>query len=670
MREAAALLYGVVIANSLDDAKFEDAVHDLLSTVKSKSQLEAQHGSLLAAAHGLERKIAVLKKNNGSLLTFVSSEVYKEVTEVIVNNLNHQHSMIVTASCTALSELACSAPLPLTNGSSATWKLDLVKTLLDNMNNVKLSTKVRERAIKTCGFLCVGEEFPHTHEIMQGFLEMAKKMYEVHFTVGEAFVCCIQGLTSPHARDLWTVLESEFNPQVPPEVINARKTDLEWLLSELLNKLGRDPHPNSRQATGIWLLALLKYCPKWDPVQQQLNAIQAYFMDLLSENNEIVQDVASKGLGLVYESGDETHRNRLVGELVETLTTGRRTVAPVTEDTKIFDDDSLGCIGNLSTYKELCSLASDLNKPDLIYKFMQLANHNTIWNSKKGAAFGFSTIATLAGEQLSPHLPKIVPRLYRYQFDPTPKIQISMTRIWHALVPESKKTVDLYHKEILNDLVTNLTAPEWRTICQHYGHRYFVSWMMFMKEHAKQLATLPKFFQSCVYNVVMLQKGKSGEGMVQKVLPVLLDVGICNTVYEVRAVSLQCLSQLVGSAGSLLKSHLPILIPALLEATGELEAKGLSEISVYFGAERQTQEVIDTLRASAAKSHYTTETVAKCLQYLDVSILDQLIPKVLELMNTRVLLGTRVASAHFIVLLTQHLQQDDLQPYTGCFSFH
>ena len=60
-----------------------------------------------------------------------------------------------------------------------------------------------------------------------------------------------------------------------------------------------------------------------------------------------------------------------------------------------------------------------------------------------------------------------------------------------------------------------------------------------------------------------------------------------------------------------MKPHLHVLIPALLEATGELEYRGLSEMSVRFGAERQTQEVIDTLRASAAKSHYTTETVTK-----------------------------------------------------------
>ena len=51
--------------------------------------------------------------------------------------------------------------------------------------------------------------------------------------------------------------------------------------------------------------------------------------------------------------------------------------------------DAFNCRGNLSTYKELCSLASDLNRPDLVYKFMHLANHHSLWNSKKvGGATG------------------------------------------------------------------------------------------------------------------------------------------------------------------------------------------------------------------------------------------------------------------------------------------
>lgn len=68
---------------------------------------------------------------------------------------------------------------------------------------------------------------------------------------------------------------------------------------------------------------------------------------------------------------------------------------------------------------------------------------------------------------------------------------------------------------------------------------------------------------------------------------------------------------MVGSAGKQLKPFLPKLIPALLQATGELESTKLSYMSTMFGAQSQTQEVIDSARASFAKSHFTTETVSK-----------------------------------------------------------
>ena len=47
---------------------------------------------------------------------------------------------------------------------------------------------------------------------------------------------------------------------------------------------------------------------------------------------------------------------------------------------------------NMSTYKELCSIANDLNQPDLIYKFLHLANHHATWNTKK---VGCSTYSVL-----------------------------------------------------------------------------------------------------------------------------------------------------------------------------------------------------------------------------------------------------------------------------------
>lgn len=74
---------------------------------------------------------------------------------------------------------------------------------------------------------------------------------------------------------------------------------------------------------------------------------------------------------------------------------------------------------------------------------------------------------------------------------------------------------------------------------------------------------------------------------------------------------MQTVSQLVNSAGSTIKPNLPTLIPSLLEAAGELESVGLSYLSTRFGAQSQAQEIVDSARATAAKSHFTTQTVAK-----------------------------------------------------------
>lgn len=97
------------------------------------------------------------------------------------------------------------------------------------------------------------------------------------------------------------------------------------------------------------------------------------------------------------------------------------------EDSEVFQEGTIGnnpTGGKLSTYKELCSLANEMGQPDLIYKFMDLANYQAALNSKRGAAFGFSKIAKQAGEALQPHLNTLIPRLVRYQYDPDKNIQV------------------------------------------------------------------------------------------------------------------------------------------------------------------------------------------------------------------------------------------------------
>ena len=80
--------------------------------------------------------------------------------------------------------------------------------------------------------------------------------------------------------------------------------------------------------------------------------VQRAFMFLLAEGSDLVQDVASKGLGLVFECCTTQQQNQLASELVGSLTTDKRSAMQVTSDTQVFEDGSLG--ENPSGYVAKC----------------------------------------------------------------------------------------------------------------------------------------------------------------------------------------------------------------------------------------------------------------------------------------------------------------------------
>lgn len=153
--------------------------------------------------------------------------------------------------------------------------------------------------------------------------------------------------------------------------------------------------------------------------------------------------------------------------------------------------------------------------------------------------------------------------------------------------------------------------------------------------------------------IVAASTGKSGEIVASTVMPLLLNVGITHTVMEIRTLSMKTLSEFIDSSGSMLKNHLPVLIPCLLKATGELEIPKLSYWSNRAGGDSEAQEIIDSTRAEVAKQHHSTETLTKCIRYIDFESLEKMTPDVLELMKTAVNLGTKIACAHFVCLVSE-----------------
>merc|ERR1719399_2496408 len=150
--------------------------------------------------------------------------------------------------------------------------------------------------------------------------------------------------------------------------------------------------------------------------------------------------MGSQGISLIYQISGEDMKKQLVENLVETLTSS--TLKPkrmkISQDTEMFEGDTLGKDPNgkkISTYKHLCAIASDIGQPDVVYKFIQLFNENSLAKSKQGVAMGLASLGWVAElEQLQP---KIVPKLYRLLHDPSSQVQESMNMLWSVLVEDN-----------------------------------------------------------------------------------------------------------------------------------------------------------------------------------------------------------------------------------------
>uniref|UniRef100_A0A1A8DM70 F-box protein 10 n=1 Tax=Nothobranchius kadleci TaxID=1051664 RepID=A0A1A8DM70_NOTKA len=691
MRELAAQLYALVIS-TMTGNELQIAVQNLVKITKDNHSPETQHGAILALGYMVGRNMSRKKaatcdstqdEGQKGITSQGDDELVAMATKTIGSFLDSSTALLATAACTALGEIGRNGTLLIPAEGDGFTKLSIVENLLARITSGKESTKMKERSIMTLGYLPVGDaDFPHQKKLLQGLMDSVEaKQVELQFTVGEAVTSAAIGTGSGAARDPWTCTEDQYSP---PH--NVKSNDVvPWVLNSILCRYIPSQNPHVRQAACIWLLSLVKKLSQHKEITSHLKEIQVAFISVLSDPDELSQDVASKGLGLVYEMGGEADQQELVSTLVETLMTGKRVRHAVSEDTEVFQGEGLGKTPDghsLSTYKELCSLASDLNQPDLVYKFMNLANHHAMWTSRKGAAFGFHMIAAKAGEQLAPFLPQLVPRLYRYQFDPNLSIRQAMTSIWDALVTD-KTLVDKYLKEILQDVISNLTNNTWRVressclalndlirgrqaddLIDHLAEMWETLFRVLddIKESVRKAADLTLKTLSKVCVRMCESTGSAAQKTVAVMLPTLLEKGIVSNVSEVRSLSIQTLVKISKTAGSRLKPHASRLIPALLEALTTLEPQVLNYLSLR--ATEQEKSAMDAARLSAAKSSPMMETVNMCLQHLDVSVLGELVPRLCELLKSGVGLGTKGGCASVIVSLAVQCPQD-ISPYSG-----
>ena len=628
------------------------------------------HGSILTTAYFLSR--SVFRRN----IPTDFEEKRLAFIIVLFEILNESRDkMLLDAVEVAVSELALSSALTPENIPKPYSAHGLIQKLNEK------AKEGNEKAIMALGYLAIqckegfDDDSILSHIIKHLYELHTVKQPEVQFAVGAALCCAAIGWRS---KSLITALDV----QGPVPASPARTSTSSSILNEVLLKC-KSSKPALRQASVIWLLCLVQYCAHTQEIQCRLRDCQVAFKGFLADRNSLNQESASRGLALVYEAGNKSLKDDLIRDLISSFTenVGLAGKENVSEDTELFDPGALPTgEGSITTYKDIMSLATEVQDPSLVYKFMTLASNNAIWSER--AAFGkFGLSNILSDASTDGYLaknPRLYPALFRYRFDPNTNVRRSMNDIWTAIVKEPAKTIDLHFDSIMNDLLKNILGKEWRVrqascaaIADLVQGRRF-------EKYEKYLATIWELtFKVCddikesVRGAAMslarvltgiltrgLEAGESsastGEKMVKQVLPFLLGPsGLESGAPEVQEFSRKTLLKMIKSSnGKILRPFVPDLVGRLLALLSSIEPEMINYLHLNAEQYGLTAQELDDARLKHIRGSSMLEAIERCLDILDETSLPELQQSLENAIKTVVGLPSKVGCSRVLVTLS------------------
>ncbi|KXG27681.1 proteasome-associated protein ECM29 homolog isoform X1 [Sorghum bicolor] len=700
-REAASRLLGIA-SSALSTSSALSLLSELTSTLSQNrpSRFENYHGVLCAIGY---LTAGALKQS------YISEDMVKNVVDILVKVVISEGSTLASVAMESLGHIGLRCALPSINQNSSTGTLlsvlreRLTKLLSEN------DTKAQQKILVSLGHISWNEmSFPHLNDALDLIFSLSRsKVEDVLFAAGEA-LSFIWGEV-PVTADV--ILETNFvslsqatnyltgdaslvssNSYEKSGCEEAHSVAREEIIKKLFETLIYSSRKEERCAGTVWLVSLTMYCGRHKKILELLPQIQEALSHLLGDPNELTQDLASQGMSIVYELGDASMKEELVHALVNTLTGAARKKKAIKlmEDSEVFQEGTIGnnpTGGKLSTYKELCSLANEMGQPDLIYKFMDLANYQAALNSKRGAAFGFSKIAKQAGEALQPYLHTLIPRLVRYQHDPDKNIQDSMAHIWKLIVSDPKKAIDEHYDAIVEDLLVQSGSRLWRSreasclaladiiqgrrysqVCKHLRKIWTTTFraMDDIKETVRTAGdSLCRAVSSLTIRLcdISLTSTSDANETMSIVLPYLLSEGILSKVPSVQKAAISLVMKLAKGAGPALRPHLPELVSCMLECLSSLEDQRLNYVEMHAGNVGIKTDKLESLRIAVAKDSPMWETLDICIKIVDKNSLDLLVPRLAQMVRSAVGLNTRVGVASFITFLVQKVMVD-IKPFT------
>lgn len=629
---AAARCYGILTSLS----EYRSFREDILAGLRSASRwpdaigqnLIRVRGSLLIVTFGISRRY--LRKG-----AEMSSNEVQEAFALTTSILTHSRDeMLKTASRICLSQLCLCIP----DGTKFDFKAE---SILENL--FKEAKREKEQAIAAIGRVIrfvskwvdrnwISDQL----ENLYAFHEIRKP--ELQFAIGETLAVAATGWIS-------TSLIAEMDVETSGLADTANPDVLAVILDRCIEYC-RNTKPSLRKAASIWLLCLIQYCGGENPVREKLRQCQAAFTKLLADRDEMVQETASRGLGLVYEFGDNSVRNELVRDLVQSFTTSSMKMGgTVDEDTELFETGALptGGGGSVTTYKDIVNLANEVGDPSLVYRFMNLASNNAIWSSR--AAFGrFGLSSVLADSDYLSKNKKFYPKLFRYRFDPNPNVQRSMNDIWKALVKNPSAVIEDNFELIMEDLLKSIVGKEWRVreaSCaaiadliqdrdiERYEKYLGDIWKVSFKvsDDIKETVRIAAF-SLCRTLVNLLIRNLEVDDGTTKRAGVMLGHGLEFLLQQLREAPTKEVQ--TSSAASLLeivqkcplralRPYAPVLLENFIFSLSSMEHEAINYLHLNAEKYGLTSDKLDSMRVSGVNASPVTECIDRCLESLGAS---------------------------------------------------
>ncbi|KAI5290870.1 proteasome component M29 [Ascosphaera aggregata] len=610
----------------------------------SGSYLNKIRGLLSVAADIVSR--TYLRRNSESLPRESVQKLISQLFEMVCNAHDASVRKVVHR---AVGQLSLAGAI-----TSASFSGTNEETGKQVIKNLSVAAKCEsETAILALSSLAsaFGFESPCTADICECLYSLHEiKQPEVHFTIGEGLSIIAMGRDS---RALLTY----FDVDTTLPTLNRPDEAVAGIFDKVI--AGCQTHkPSLRKASAIWLLCLMRYCSESDVIKLKLRQCQTTFLQLLSDRDEFVQETASRGLSLVYDMGTQQMKDELICDIVQSFTSeknGKESVfggGRVTHETKIFNPGTIptGEGTSVSTYKDIVDLASEAGDPSLIYRFMSLASSNAIWSSRVALGqFGLSSF--FSDSAISGHLSKnpiIYAKLYRYRFDPNPKVQRSMNDIWNAVVKDSNAAVNEHFDLIIRDLLSSiLNGREWRVreascaaIADLVQGRQLEKYEPYLDElltkafkvlddirGSVRAAALKLCIVLTNIAIRMLEKGDANQAkrpriMLDHLVPFLLGQGgMSSSVQDAQSHATSTMCQIVKqSPPKLLQPYVPDIMEQFLNTLSTFEPEAINY--VYLNADKYglTGHEIDKMRLSAIRS-------SPLMECIELHIIDAIDPK-------------------------------------------